>query len=163
MRNKIIMSCEFETTKMHYYYLITAPFFCEFGLDGFIKCTKIILHTNSRRMSSIIIMCANTSEQSVYEFDFQSHFYVILCTTHLNGLGHITYLVHIPIPIIWQQEIYGQCGRQNIGSIRCSKNELIFSIITCSQAVCETNAEKMNVEKIPAKWRVFIRLNRIHK
>lgn len=36
MQTEIIMSCEFETTKMHYDYLIAAQFRCKLGLDGLI-------------------------------------------------------------------------------------------------------------------------------
>lgn len=35
MRTEMIITCEFETPKMHYY-LIAAQFRCKFGLDGLI-------------------------------------------------------------------------------------------------------------------------------
>lgn len=109
------MSCEFETTKIHYYYyvLIAAQFRCKFGLDGlvhkmlYMQMRLIITHTNARQTDSIIVCCVcvcnSQRSQSFHKirnaFSFTGKVTTpIIFLLHCNarhgiqtdGLGHIT-------------------------------------------------------------------------
>lgn len=118
MQTEIIMSCEFETTKMHYDYLIAAQFRCKFGLDGLIYCMQMTMNTNLCETNSIILRRGRFIKCECVWFRWNSNGSPIYFMCNIMPAIQTVTLHQIPIPNVWQKEIYGWGARQNNESIR---------------------------------------------